>query len=166
MAQRKIPADVERIVDGLETQNDRSVALVGAALVEHFLERAIAARLRLPNSKKDKDFLFGARGPGSSFENKIYLSYALKVTAEKTTRDLELIRAIRNEFAHDMNEINFTSAHICNRIDEFHAVTILYKISKGTGASPRERFIKEILTLVSGFQLDLEGIEENAITEM
>ena len=164
MTQRKIPADVQLIVDGLESQNDRSVALVGVALVEHFLERAIESNLRLPATKSEREFLFNARGPGSSFENKIYLGYTLKVTAEKTTRDLHLMRAIRNEFAHDMNEIAFASPHISNRIDEFHAVTVLWKISKATGASPRERFLKEIYTLVSGFQLTLEGLTENAIT--
>jgi len=86
----------------------------------------------------------------------------LRITAEKTSRDLNLMRQIRNEFAHDMNAIGFETPHIKARIDEFHAVAMLYKMTKDTGHSLKERFIKQVWTLVGGFQLHLET--ESAIT--
>jgi len=106
--------------------------------------------------------LFSSRGPGNSLENKIFLASALRITAEKTSRDLNLMRQIRNEFAHDMNAIGFETPHIKARIDEFHAVAMLYKMTKDTGHSLKERFIKQVWTLVGGFQLHLET--ESAIT--
>lgn len=74
------------------------------------------------------------------------MASALRIPAEKTTRDLNLMRQIRNEFAHDMNDIVFDTPHIKSRIDEFHAVAMLYKMTKGTGHSPKERFIKQVDT--------------------
>jgi hypothetical protein len=45
------PRDIEAIFDELEGQNDRAVAIVGSALLEHALQAALASQLRASTVK-------------------------------------------------------------------------------------------------------------------
>ncbi len=43
---KRVPRDVELILSNLRDESDRAFAIVGVALIEHFLERAIQVKLR------------------------------------------------------------------------------------------------------------------------
>jgi DNA-binding MltR family transcriptional regulator len=163
MARQRVPDDVDRILVGLNGHHDRAVALVGVALVEHFLERAIEARLKERLVGDEAKHLFSERGPGGSLENKIFMAYMLSIVGPKTRRDLDLLRRIRNEFAHNMNEIDFDTPEIRERIDQLHAVEQFYRNLRPK-FTRRDWVINEFFTLVAGFQLSLEGAEANEIT--
>ena len=53
--------------------------------------------------------LFGSNGPLGNSSSRIKLARALNWISDKTYRDLELMRKIRNEFAHKHFAINFSS---------------------------------------------------------
>jgi mannitol operon repressor len=116
-----VPVDIKDILEDLKLENDRSVALVGAALVEHALQEAIRSVLRGFDDRNDSnllDRLFGVNGSFAGLSAKILGAFALKVIGRGCQRDLELINKIRNDFAHDMNRIGFETDRIRVRCHE------------------------------------------------
>lgn len=101
------PENLSRIFRELKKGSARSLILVGGSLVESALEYAIGVRLVAPRTNAEKEALFGEKGIGSTFSEKIWLGYFLKVIGRRTRHDIELIRKIRNSAAHNMNPISF-----------------------------------------------------------
>jgi DNA-binding MltR family transcriptional regulator len=85
-------------------ESDRGAAIVAAALLETQLETAIKKLLRDLALKKGVslfDRLFKGYGPLATSGAKIDMAYALESIDEESYHDLHVIRAIRNDFAHD-----------------------------------------------------------------
>lgn len=100
-----------------EGTDDRSVALLSAALTETAVRSAIAYILR-PHAKILKR-LFFQDGPFSDFSRCISGAAALHLIGDKTTANLDVIRAVRNVFAHCMSDVLFDTPEIeraCNRL--------------------------------------------------
>jgi hypothetical protein len=154
--ERHVPKDVRRILDDIRQENDRAVAIVGASLVEHFLERAIEGILSPIRSTKDRERLFSLHGVASSFEAKTLLAFGLRLVGPKTRRDLDMIRKIRNEFAHDMNPIRFDQPKVGQWIAALHARTEMGGSDTDTN---RAKFVQELEAVIGGFQLQLEDLE-------
>jgi DNA-binding MltR family transcriptional regulator len=111
-----VPKDIERVMDELATETDRSVAIVGASLIDNSLQSAIASILRPVADDNDTlDRLYGTRGIFASVDAKILAAYALKIIGPNSRRDLTQITKIRNQFAHDMNPLSFEDDHIKDR---------------------------------------------------
>jgi hypothetical protein len=77
--------------------------------VEHALEFVIACRLREPRNKTEENALFQEKGILGTFSEKIWAAYFLKIVGHNARRDLNLLREIRNQAAHDMNPCSFES---------------------------------------------------------
>ena len=103
------------IFDELEKQTDRGAAIIGASLLETRIEEAL--KIRLLTNKITED-LFGASSALGTFSAKINLAYSLRIYGKKTHRELNLIRKIRNEFAHFVKPLNFDSPKIANQCRE------------------------------------------------
>ena len=82
------------------TFNDRAVALTVTALLEQFLEAAISTHLEINEDEVRQLFDDDRDGPLSTFSRKIAMGYALGVYDSSMKSDLNLIRQIRNAFAH------------------------------------------------------------------
>lgn len=106
MPRAYVPTDFDKIFEELKTETDRGAILVGAAFVEYALEQCIRSRLREPQSNTEGNQLFGGNGVMDDFSKKIWMAYFLKIVGPISRRDLDLIRAIRNAAAHDMNHIS------------------------------------------------------------
>jgi hypothetical protein len=89
-------------IDEILESPDRSAAIVAAAIVETILEEGIIDRL-LPMSNTHRDSLFGGEASFATFSAKINLGLSLGLYGIGTKSDLNLIRKIRNEFAHHAN---------------------------------------------------------------
>jgi hypothetical protein len=76
-------------------------------------------------------------------------------------RDLNLVRAIRNEFAHDMNPITFESPHIVDRVRSLHVIHVMEMMAEGLGTTPKERFVDATFAFIAGFQMVFDGDERN-----
>jgi hypothetical protein len=100
-------SEFKAVLNEIRTQNDRGVAITAGATVEHALRLAIEAR--------------GENRPLNRFWRKIEVAYA-RGFVDKQTRDyLNTVRDIRNEFAHDMMPLTFTSETIlklCNNLPD------------------------------------------------
>jgi hypothetical protein len=99
----KTPGTVEQ-ADEIEKEfygtNDRACGILFASWVELALDRALKSVFRPDMSKTLTKRIFEFDGSIGSFSNKIDVGYGLRIFGQVTYHDLDLIRAIRNEFAH------------------------------------------------------------------
>jgi hypothetical protein len=84
-------------------ESDRACGILQASWTELILERAIRSRLRNDGAGA----LFGPNGPLGNFSNKIAFGYSLGLYEVRTRHDLNLIRRIRNGFAHCQLPLRF-----------------------------------------------------------
>lgn len=91
--------------DELEhSASDRSCVIVAAAYIDELLEYLLKNFLYSPSSEKEDKDLFSGYGPLSSFSSKILLSYRLGLISNYEYKTLQIIRKIRNTFAHDISK--------------------------------------------------------------
>jgi hypothetical protein len=88
----------------------RGAAILRATDVENALRKSIRRWLNL--GPKMRDELFGSNGPGGTFTNKIIIAHALGIFGDKTRQNLDIIRTIRNAFAHAAHPIRFDDPDI------------------------------------------------------
>lgn len=98
----------------LTNESDRGCVLVGTSLIDLDLKNMISAHFIGVHLKDQKEFLEG-QGPLATFSSRIKLSYFLGLISEDTYRDCNIIRKIRNEFAHKHEDISFQSPQIKSR---------------------------------------------------
>jgi hypothetical protein len=91
--------------------SDRVAAIMCAALVEFELISAIKCRLE---DASDMSALFhsGEGSPFGTFKQKIVAGKAMGIYGKDVASDLDIIRDIRNQFAHALLKIDFDNEHI------------------------------------------------------
>jgi DNA-binding MltR family transcriptional regulator len=100
-----------------------------------------------PGVEKDgQKGLFGPNQPLSSFSAKIRMGFALKLYGELTFHDLELLRKLRNLFAHGRLAIDFNTPEVKQAINQFHCHI------RGE-RDPRKRFYSVTTLLLSHLTL-------------
>jgi hypothetical protein len=87
--------------------SDRALAVLMGAMVESHLESWLLFNMNPSLSKEDADRMTGPEGVIGTFSRKITLAWAFQLIGRHTRRDLDLIRHIRNEFAHTRRPIDF-----------------------------------------------------------
>lgn len=102
----------------LNQETDRGCALMAAAYLEVSLEKLIKKYL-VQDSKLHKA-IFSSKGNGilSSFSSKIDIAFLLGLITSEVKRDLDLLRRIRNDFAHSPAQLTFESQSIKNRCEQ------------------------------------------------
>lgn len=116
--------------------DDRAAALVASTLLEHALEEAISGHFA-PIDPNDIRRLFEGdnerEGTLGSFYAKIWLAYALGVFGKQILDDLNMIRHIRNVFAHSPIDVTFDTPDIGGAC-QFHFIDMLFpRDSSGGG---------------------------------
>ena len=87
--------------------SDRASVVVLATLTEDAIELLLMNNMRGDLSAEDRRLLFGFDGVAGTFSSKVHLAYAMKLIGPKTRRELDLIRTLRNTFAHAKKAIRF-----------------------------------------------------------
>ena len=91
----------------LWSASDRAFALLHSINVENSLRRLFEAKFRQGLNSDDRNRLYGPDGIYSAFSGKIALAYAMEFIGPVTRDDLDLIRHIRNSFAHSRRPLSF-----------------------------------------------------------
>lgn len=116
--------DVATLVNNLETDSERSAAIVAAAILDDILRKTISKKLvKLTKSESDK--LFRGTGPLASFSTKIHMGYALGVYGRKTRHDLVALNSVRNLFAHGLLIVTFDTEEVARTLSGFHCLADL-----------------------------------------
>src|SRR5262245_7114939 len=92
--------DVSALIEAFgEREHPIATAILAAVLIEYDLEQLLRSRLK---HKDDKTWamLVGDNGPLNSFSSKIVMGYALGIYDKGMHSNLNIVRNIRNAFAH------------------------------------------------------------------
>jgi hypothetical protein len=117
----KQPMSAEEFKDflaELSGSGHRAAALVAGAMLETDLTKVLKAQFAHLTESEIND-LFGSSGPLYSFSNKIKFAYALRLISSQFRDDLDVLREIRNAFAHSQRPLNFEIQEIgamCRRL--------------------------------------------------
>jgi hypothetical protein len=94
--------------------DDHSFILIVGAALEQALEIALATHFVLDEVSITRLFDDDSSGPLSNFAAKIKIAFALGIFDKPIKEELDLIRHIRNSFAHSKETLTFLSPEIVN----------------------------------------------------
>jgi hypothetical protein len=110
--------DIQRFVDELDRElthaSDRGLPLVAVAGLERLLELLLSAAV--PKSR-DPGALFGANGPLQTVADKTITAHTLGLIPDDEKRELDLLRRVRNQMAHDL-DVSFVTSEVAARCRE------------------------------------------------
>jgi hypothetical protein len=109
--------EIDTLLSEIDTHNHRAAAVLGGAFVEDALEYAIQRRLVIL-TPKELGSMFEYPGPLSSFGAKIQLGYAIGLYGVIVRKDLDIIRRIRNAFAHAKKPISFDTPQVTHEMEK------------------------------------------------
>ena len=144
--------------------DDRTMAIMCAALLEDALEQLLRAQLR---QSKVSDRLFVSEQPLGSFAAKISIAFATGMIGDMTHEDLVRIKDIRNIFAHHillddeemkLNPVSFTSQAVrdISRQLKFPSFFSLCE------SDPKKRYQFTCLVILARFHFALLNRKEKA----
>ena len=108
---------VPRWVADLVMEGERSAVIVGAAQLDNVLEQYLLTVLQPQPGSDDK--LFGTNGPLRDTYPKINVAYRLGIIDADVERALlQLVRKIRNDFAHSMESASLSEGPQNDRLNE------------------------------------------------
>jgi DNA-binding MltR family transcriptional regulator len=104
------------LIDELSTKSQAGTVLVSAGILDDYLEKLLLGKMRKMSNTKVKRIFNGRL---ESLSAKIDIAYAFELIDDELYDDLNVIRDIRNEFAHPVAETNFQSSNIVELIKKF-----------------------------------------------
>lgn len=107
------------LFEEFEKESDRAAVILTVSLIDEALHSLLKAYLVPVNSSSDEMFE-GANAPIGTFSAKINMAYRLGLISTKFTRDVHLLRKIRNSFAHDLYGCDFKNGSVKSRIVELN----------------------------------------------
>ncbi len=94
--------------EALLKESDRGLVILGAEELSNCLEALLREFMRREaRYQKLVDSLFEGFGPLASFSSRIQVAFLFKLIPERVRADLEVLRLMRNEFAHNSAPIDF-----------------------------------------------------------
>lgn len=98
-------------------ESDRGAAIVAAALLEDQLVNMLKEKMLLDRmSQKQVRDIFDLSGPLSNFSAKITISLAFGFIDKTTFNDLQIVRKLRNKFAHSKDQLSFDDADVKSQV--------------------------------------------------
>lgn len=117
---KRITSDV---FDQIQKDSDRAAGIVAAAIVEQRLAEFLQSRF--PETKLAERLtlkLFNSTSPLGSFSAKIDAAYLFGYISEDAQSDLQVIKEIRNRFAHSLDIDSFERPEIKSRCENLKLV--------------------------------------------
>jgi DNA-binding MltR family transcriptional regulator len=99
--------DLDELERELYGASDRAVAIMLGAFVEAALSKYLKAQLRQDMNAEQRSAVYDYDGPLGRFSAKIAMAFAMAAIGPVCRHDLDLIRIIRNGFAHSQKSIKF-----------------------------------------------------------
>lgn len=140
-----LKADLEYFQEFLkefQTETDRGVGLVGAALLDKQLLDLLKSHFL--KKKESIELLEGGTSPLGTFSSRIKIGFCLGLITEFELKELQLIRKIRNEFAHQTHGLSFKNEKIAISCNKFFDRMPDAKM-KGIERTNRTKFIDAVI---------------------
>lgn len=107
--------DINNIYD----RTDREIVILSASYLEVVLESALICHFSDVARSKQKES-FQGNGFLSTFSSKIKLAYFMGIIDNSAYLDLEIIREIRNAFAHSIQPLSFDTNLVSKKCENLH----------------------------------------------
>ena len=113
-------------------ESDRACAVLGAALLDARLESLYNRRLRAA-----KEELLSTNGPLGTLSARVRLAHSLAWISDDVRYDLDQIRSIRNEFAHNFDhQLSFSDQSIASKCRTLRVAQVLIEANKHAASIP------------------------------
>ena len=133
--------DLNDFSSRLRNESDRACIVLGAALIDAQLERLYLRRL-LGNSE---DLLRRGAVP-RSLSDRIKMAHALGWISDDVLHDLELIRGIRNDFAHSSDfNLSFQDSATATRCEKLWVASVLLDANEHAASVPNRSWSGEVI---------------------
>lgn len=135
---------VSSFLKEFQDETERGAALVGAAMIDQKLLDTL--RSFMVKGKITKDVLEGGTAPLGTFSSRIKACYALGLIDEHERSECDLIRKVRNEFAHSIHGLSFSDKKISDFCDKLQS-----DLPGGKGAfknNPRGIFVNAVVLIL------------------
>lgn len=111
----KVHAGLAAIANAFAKETDRAAAIVAAAMLDDSLANLLEALLVRPD-KDERSIVRGDQAPLGTFSARINAAHQLGLISRYFVRDLHLIRKIRNDFAHNPQDLSFDTSSVKGRV--------------------------------------------------
>jgi DNA-binding MltR family transcriptional regulator len=120
-SRESVGKEITAFLARLAHESERAAVVMGIALTDECLESTLVKLLRSAKSKNDN--LFDPDRPIGSFGAKIKLAYRLGLIDDEFCSALNMLRKIRNDFAHSSFHKSLSDQEHSNRIDRLKIYT-------------------------------------------
>ena len=134
-------------LDSLKSESARGSVLISTGYLEQLLkETLLAFMLDNPTSR---NLVEGPNAPFGTFSSRIGGCYALGLISEDEHHDLQLIRRVRNDFAHDI-ATNFATQTVSGRCAALRGKAFTYTLHTGEEVKvpPASQFSTAAVSLI------------------
>jgi hypothetical protein len=121
--------DWQAFMHEYRNEGDRAAAILSVVPVDKFLE-ALIREYFVPDDGVVDDLLKDGQ-PLGSFSTRLKTAFVLGFVAKTEFRDLNIIRKIRNEFAHDPPGLSFASRSVADRCHALGIVDAVFSPPRG-----------------------------------
>jgi hypothetical protein len=156
--------DFVKFIDEFKCESDRASVILGVAKLDLLLYQIIQQFLLPCTGSKDE--LMDGDSPLGTFSAKIMLANRLGLIDNEFTRSLQLVRKIRNSFAHEVSGCSLDSGSHRDRVKELvtplkhkNAFLSIRKISFDDRDTPSTNFRTALAILVGRLDVLLTHIE-------
>jgi mannitol operon repressor len=131
----------------LQSESDRGLVIIAASILDHLIARLIEVFVVYdpPATKKLLDDPFSPLG---NFAPRTLAAYSLGLISKDERDDLDTIRKIRNEYAHEPKSTSFTDQKIMNKVNNLKTPKLVpVEIHDWNNLSTRQLFINAVSML-------------------
>jgi len=97
----------DKILDEIKLGSSRAAIILAVASIDDVLRAAISCNfIHLPGREEDQ--IFSGNGPLSTFSSRIKIAHAMGLISKKVRSDLDVLRKIRNKYAHGTKDIDLS----------------------------------------------------------
>jgi mannitol operon repressor len=143
------------LTNELSRESERAAALLAAGYLDHLLGEFLATHMVVAQSQVEEMLYKNGNGPLGTFSARMDLAYCLGLLSVDEHRDLNLIRKIRNDFAHRLTGQSFTTPSIASRCRELKGSQV-----DGQPPSAREQFTKASIRLMIDLIVRVESNQQ------
>ena len=104
----------EDMIANANRESDRGCSLILSANLDNRLRDLLESYFVAQSSEK-LNSIFQGNGCLSTFSSRIAISFSVGLLGNDERHDLDIIRAIRNDFAHNERSIDFFSSRVSDR---------------------------------------------------
>lgn len=112
---------LNRFMTIIKRQDERALVLSFATFVEDTLGRLLVAYFR--NCKATKELVVGSSAPLGTLGTRIKAVFAFGLVTEQQYKDMEILRKVRNQFAHNWEGVSLERNDIAAMVGQLSGYT-------------------------------------------